>query len=431
MYITAWFAGRLDRLFVDNTGVPVRQGEHLAEIYSPELLAAQEEFLQARQDDAPFCFWYGGHEPHRGYGAGLGAKHGIDPAAIEVPAFLPDRPEIRSDLADYYFEIEWFDQHLQRMLAQLEAAGELDNTLVVVTSDNGMPFPRAKANLYEYGIHMPLAISWPQRVAAGQSSDQLVSLLDVTATIYEAAEVAPAVDQPLTGRSLMPLLTASETTRQPAWPTAVFSGRERHSSSRFNSLGYPCRAIRTDQFLYIRNYKPERWPAGTPRKYASVAYDADNAPHAIRWGPLHGGYHDIDACPALTFLIQHRDQPDVAPLFHAAVDKRPPEELYQIKEDPGCLQNLALDPAFAAARQQLAERLSAHLRETGDLRELDPQAADVWETYPRYSHLRWFPEPAWATANPDQVPRQSWLEKRRPRRQPADEGQASAAAAQP
>ena len=139
-----------------------------------------DDFLAARDDGQPFCFWYGGKEPHRTYKPGIGKASGIDLARVQVPPFLPDSETVRSDIADYLFEIQWFDSQLQRMLDRLGQLGELRNTLVVVTSDNGMPFPRAKANLYEFGIHMPLAISWPARIAAGQDTSDLVSLLDVT-----------------------------------------------------------------------------------------------------------------------------------------------------------------------------------------------------------------------------------------------------------
>ncbi len=117
----------------------------------------------------------------------------------EVPPFLPDAPEVRSDLLDYAVEIEWFDHHLGRMLDLLEKAGELDNTLIIVTSDNGMPFPRAKANLYEYGIHMPLAIAWPRAVPAGRTVDDIVGFVDLTATIYDVAGVAPPEATPIVG----------------------------------------------------------------------------------------------------------------------------------------------------------------------------------------------------------------------------------------
>ncbi|SMP75873.1 Sulfatase [Neorhodopirellula lusitana] len=182
-----------------------------------------------------------------------------------MPSFLPDTPEIRSDLLDYCFEVQWFDDHLRKMLDALEAARELDNTLVVVTSDNGMAFPRAKANCYEYGIHMPLAIAWPESFPGNRTVDDVVSLVDVTATLYDTTGVQPPDTTPLSGRSLTNVLTSSRNGTVDPQRDAAFSGRERHSSSRFNTLGYPQRVIRTTEYLYIRNFKPERWPAGAPK----------------------------------------------------------------------------------------------------------------------------------------------------------------------
>jgi len=146
-----------------------------------------QTFLKQRDPSPPFCFWYGCTEPHRKYAPGSGRDAGKKLDAVEVPPFLPDTPEVRSDLLDYLVEIEWFDQHLGRMLDLLEAAGELENTLVVVTSDNGMPFPRAKANLYEYGTHAPLAICWPARVKGGRVVNDLISFVDFAPTFLEAA----------------------------------------------------------------------------------------------------------------------------------------------------------------------------------------------------------------------------------------------------
>ena len=135
----------------------------------------------------PFVFGTGCYEPHRKFEDGIGKKNGLDPESVEVPGFLPDHPTIRSDLADYYYEIQWFDRHLGEMLDLLEKKGELDNTLVVVTSDNGMAFPRAKANLYEYGLHMPLAVMWPDQVSGGREIEDLVAFIDFAPTFLEAA----------------------------------------------------------------------------------------------------------------------------------------------------------------------------------------------------------------------------------------------------
>lgn len=371
------------------------------------------DFLSARRENKPFCFWFGGSEPHRRYDPGIGARHGIDPSQINLPPFLPDSDTVRSDVADYLFEIQWFDSHLQKMLDQLEQSGELENTLVIVTSDNGMPFPRAKANLYEYGIHMPLAIAWPAKLQSGQETEDLVSLVDLTRTIFQAAEVTPREADKLAGRELLSRYSiAADTTSVPR--DAVFSGRERHSSSRFRSLGYPCRCIRTKTHLYIRNFAPQRWPAGTPQKYDRASFDESGKLVSSKLGDPHGGYHDIDNGPTLQWMIANLDQPGVKRLFSAAVDHRPREELFDIISDPGCLNNLAAEPSARATKDELSRRLTEYLTRTGDLRQTDPEAAHVWETYPRVSSLRWFPVPEWAQQNPDSIPRQDWLEKRRP-----------------
>ena len=385
-----------------------------AGIASTDYAANFDAFLKAREDDEPFCFWFGSHEPHRTYERGIGSKNGIDPAKVDVPSFLPDSDAVRSDIADYLYEIQWFDSHLVRMLDRLKSNGELDNTLVIVTSDNGMPFPRAKANLYEFGIHMPLAISWPEQWPGGQSNSDLVSLIDVTRTILDAADVDPIQADQLSGRSLLNRYRDPSAASAP-WRDAVYSGRERHSSSRFNSLGYPCRCIRTDTHLYIRNYAPDRWPAGTPQKFAKAKYDQQGSLVTKELGPANGGYHDIDNGPTLQWIIANREEPATAALLAAAVDFRPSEELYDIRKDPGCLQNLAESESMQELKKDLSSRLADYLTRTGDLRQTDPDAAHIWESYRRHSSLRWFPQPEWWNDPSKRVPVQDWLEARRPR----------------
>lgn len=373
------------------------------------------EFLDAVPEGKPFCFWFGATEPHRSFQKGIGRENGLDPAKVVVPPFLPDRPEIRDDILDYCYEAQWFDRHLDRMLDLLAERDELENTLVIVTSDNGMAFPRAKANVYEYGIHMPLAISWPAQVPAGRTVDDLVNLIDVTATMYEATGVAPPDEYPIAGRSMLNILKSDGEGIVEVSRDAVYSARERHSSSRFNSLGYPQRCIRTHEFLYIYNFHPERWPAGAPQKFDRVTYDAAGNVAQSKLGPEHGGYHDIDACPTLSFLIENRDDAEIARYLELAVAMRPTEELYDIRRDPGCLRNLAEDREYAETRTRLASRLMEYLRNTGDPRVVAEDGGDVWETYPRYSALRWFPAPDWVSQSPDRVPAQPWLDELRPR----------------
>ena len=295
---------------------------------------------------------------------------------------------------DYCIEIEWFDQQLAKMIAQLEAAGELDNTIIIVTSDNGMAFPRAKANMYEHGIRMPLAIRWGDKVPGGRTADDLVSLIDLAPTILEATGVKHPGENyaapPMTGNSLLALLQGDQSGIVEPERTAVYSARERHSSSRYKTLTYPQRGLRTHEYLYVRNFRPERWPAGAPQKYGS----GKNGDDLRQLGPMHGGYHDIDACPTHTFLVDHRDDAEIGPFFHAAVDHRPAEELFRVGDDPACMKNLADDPAFADVKAALSKQLMEFLKDTGDPRALGQ--GDIFESYPRYSSHRYFPKPDWA-----------------------------------
>lgn len=352
------------------------------------------DFLDRRNPNQPFCFWYGSSEPHRVFKDGIGLEQGKKLEDAHVPKFLPDVPEVRSDILDYCVEIEWFDQHLARMIAMLEEAGELENTIIVVTSDNGMAFPRAKANVYEMGIHMPLAIRWGARVPGGRTVDDLVNLADLAPTFLEAAGVphpgASGDAPPMAGKSLLALLESGASGIVEPDRDATYSARERHSSSRYKTLGYPQRALRTHDYLYIRNFHPERWPAGTPRKLGTGNYPDDTS----ELGPMHGGYHDIDACPTLDFMIEHADDPKLGMYLDWSVDKRPREELYAIQDDPACLNNLADELEFAKEKNALSEQMDAFLTETGDPRLVGD--GGIFETYPRYSRHRKFPKPDWA-----------------------------------
>lgn len=351
-------------------------------ISSRDYAANFREFLARRQKDQPFYFWYGGQEPHRAYEKGSGLKAGKKLADAVPPPFLPDSPEVRSDILDACLEIEWFDRHLGVMLTALEQAGELDNTLVIVTADNGMPFPRAKANAYEHGIHVPLAIRWAAKAPGGRRIQDVVGFVDLTATILEATGTRhPNPALPPSGRSIMNLLTSN---RQGLIdPDRVaYAARERHSSSRFDNWTYPQRALRTPQYLYIRNFRPDRWPAGDP-----VVLKDNGTPE----GP-HSGYKDIDGGPTLDFMIAKADDPQLGRYLQWSVAKRPAEELFDIRADPACLKNLAADPKHAAAKTALAKQMEKTLRETGDARLLD--GGEIWETYPRHSPIRKFPRPA-------------------------------------
>jgi arylsulfatase A-like enzyme len=318
-----------------------------------------DEFMQTREPGRPFCFWFGSQDPHRPYEPGTGAQAGMRPDGVRIPGFLPDTAEVRQDILDYYFEVQRFDRDLGRLLEALERAGELDHTVVIVTSDNGMPFPRAKANVYDGGARVPLAIRWPGVASAGGKIDALVSLTDLAPTLLEGAGLQPLAA--MTGRSLLPILRGQPQSGR----DRVFVERERHANVRRGDLSYPVRAIRTKEYLYIRNFRPDRWPAGDPERYVAV-----------------GPFGDIDGGPTKSVLLDRRDDPAIATHFRLATVGRPAEELYDLKRDPDQVDNVAGRPQYRDVQRRLRAELEAWLRETGDPRMTTDD--NRWDRFPYY-----------------------------------------------
>lgn len=353
-------------------------------------------FIRNRRKEQPFCFWYGATEPHRDYEKDSWIRNGKDPGHAEVPGFLPDNNEIRGDLLDYAVEIEWFDLHLIRMLNYLDSIGELDNTIVIVTGDNGMPFPRAKANCFEYGAHVPLAISYPAGFSGKRIVDDPVSFVDIAPTILEITNTKPEGMMPMSGKSILNILKSKKSGIVDEDKKYIFAGRERHSSSRWNNLGYPQRAIRSKKYLLIWNIKPDRWPAGDPQ-----ALNAETPSHELL--PLYGidkeGVHhsdwaftDVDASPSKSFLIEQHTQNDIRYYFDLAFAKRPEFELYDIEKDPFCITNLYGQSDYAVIENEMKTALMNELKESSDPRVVGPDP-EIFESYTRYSPIREFPDP--------------------------------------
>lgn len=319
-----------------------------------------QTFYEANPPGTPFCFWFGSSDPHRGYEKGSGIASGLRPEDVVVPPFLPDDPEVRSDILDYYFEIERFDRELGEILSYLEERGQLENTIVIVTSDNGMPFPRAKADLYDYGARVPLAVRWPESVPGGRVVTDFASLVDIAPTILEAAGIE--IPEDMTGRSLLDLLKSGEDGRVDPTRDHVILARERHTPWREGRVGYPMRAIRTDQYLYIRNIEPDRWPAGDP--------------------PILG---EVDPSPTKDLMRARKDDPGFRRYYEAAFSKRPGEELYELGLDPGQMKNVADEAAHAEIKSALAAKLDQHLLATADPRALGHPP--TWESDPHHGRL--------------------------------------------
>jgi len=293
--------------------------------------ASFQKFLKQRPDGTPFCYWLGTNDPHRPYQRGSGQASGIDLSEIAVPAFLPDSEEVRGDIADYYVEVQRFDALVGNALQQLEESGELDNTIVVMTSDHGMPFPRAKANLYDAGMRVPFAIRFGKHIRPGRQAKEIISLVDLAPTFLDLAGVYQPEDE-RSDRSLWTLLsTEDEQVLTGKRRLSIVFGRERHVPGQEapSMGGYPARAIRfSSGTLCIQNIEPERWPVGTPN------YERATIPGA--W------FADTDNGPSKTYMIENRDKDaDHRWLYDRAFGKRPQIEVYDTDTDPYQLRNEA------------------------------------------------------------------------------------------
>jgi arylsulfatase A-like enzyme len=302
-------------------------------------------FLKDRPANQPFCFWMGFTEPHRAYEEGSGLRAGKRLEDVKLPGFYPNSNVIKSDYLDYALEVESNDMHLGRALAALERAGELDNTLILVTSDHGMPFPRVKGQIYEEGFHIPLFARWGKNIPSGRTVDDFINARDFAPTFLEAAGVGKPGS--MTGKSFLDVLKSDKSGELDPTRDVMLIGKERHDLGRPNDAGYPVRAIRTREFLYVRNYYPDRWPAGNPET----------------------GYRNVDDSPSKTFLISGFDE-----YYKLSFGRRPAEELYRIPTDPDCLKNLATESEFLDTKRKLRERMESMLRQEEDPRLLGQEA---------------------------------------------------------
>ncbi|MCE9531168.1 MAG: sulfatase [Planctomycetes bacterium] len=325
------------------------------------------EFYKKRAKDKPFCFWFGSSDPHRPYDWQSGVKSGMDLKKIKLPGCFPDHETVRTDVADYYWEVQRFDREVGEAIKLIEDAGELSNTIIVITGDHGMPFPRGKSNLYDLGAQVPLVFRWGDMFKTGRAIDDFVSLTDLAPTFLEAAGEKPLAE--MTGRSLMNLLKSEKSGWIDPKRDHVIYGKERHvpSQEKDNLSGYPSRALRNKEFLYIRNFRPDLWPVGIP--------DADKA-------QIGNSFADTDNGPTKTFLMDHRDDPAVKKYFDLAFAKRPEEELYDLSKDPDQLVNVAAKPEYAEVKKKLAEQLIGELRATADPRVVG--GAERFDKYPYY-----------------------------------------------
>ncbi|USX11957.1 sulfatase-like hydrolase/transferase [Oxalobacteraceae bacterium OTU3CAMAD1] len=277
-------------------------------------------FLAKRAAGKPLLFCLESKSPHRRSTATF------DTANLTVPPYLPDTPAVRGDIAAYRSEIERFDHEAGLLIDRLQRAGQLSNTLVVMTGKGGWPFPRGAGTLYDAGTHVPLVVMYPGGIGGGRVSKALVSSADLATTILDVAGAAKRAAA--NGQAFV--LTGSES--------------------------YPARAIRTPQYLYIRNLHPDRWPAGMPAQQAVTPAQLDS--------DISSAFAGIAPSPTKTAMIVGRGNPPMDRLLDLATAKRPAAELYDVRTDPYQLNNLAADPAMKAVVARLDRQLTSRHGDT-------------------------------------------------------------------
>jgi len=330
---------------------------------SIEMAEAARPIIES-DDSAPFFLYYASSDPHRGAGFATDLPHApdrfgnrtagysevvpveYDPASVIVPEFLPDTPIVRAEIAQYYQAISRVDQGVGRLLEILESSGQLENTLIIYTSDHGVAFPGAKTTVYEPGLLVPLIVRHPDS-PGGLQSDALTSMVDITPTILDFAGVnAPVYEQhigleplrevlpetgSLHGRSFLDLATGNDSSE---WDE-VFASHTFHEIQMY----YPMRSVRDRKFKLIWNIAYQ-----LPFPFAADLWESPSWQDVYSQGPeaLFG------------------------PRSVAEYIQRPEFELYDMTKDPFESSNLAQDPAYADVLERYKQKLKSHQKRTWD-----------------------------------------------------------------
>lgn len=332
-----------------------------------------EEFYNDKERDQPFFYWFSSRDPHRPFKTGGWKKGNIDIDKIKVPSYLPDTKEVREDIGDYYAEIESFDRDVASYIQLLKEMGQLDNTLVVVCSDNGWQMPRGLGNLYDFGTRLPFVVYMPQRYKGERVIEDFVSLNDIAPTFLELAQVE--IPDEMNARSFVNILDSKEQGQVDPTRNFMVTARERHAFARKNGVGYGVRSYRTKDYMYIRNYNPESWPAGDPPLYGDV--DA----HMLQY-----------PSPTKMYMLENKDKEDVKGLFDLSFGKRPAEELYDLNQDPYQMKNVAYADNYKTIKDELAETLTQYLIAQEDPRETGTPMK--WLNAPYYAEKDKHPKPS-------------------------------------
>ncbi len=315
---------------------------------NPVTMANISESFIRENPNQPFFLYFCTSDPHRGGGYAKDLPHqpnlfgnnqpyeGVTevpykPADVLVPPYLPDTPECRAELAQYYQSVSRIDQGLGRLIEILKLSGQYENTLILYLSDNGIAFPGAKTTLYDPGMRLPLIVRSPDQERRNVVTDAMVSWVDLTPTILAFANAdESAAKPPFHGRSFLPVLSEA----QPSGWDTVFASHTFHEITMY----YPMRVIRTKKYKYLLNLAHQ-----LPYPFASDLYAAPTWQSLLKRKAEKYGQRSIEA------------------YLH-----RPRHELYNLEADPDEIVNLAENPEYAQTLARLQARLKQFQQDTKD-----------------------------------------------------------------
>ena len=283
--------------------------------------------VKDRPKDKPFFFWFASTDAHRAWSITKEAPK-YDPEDVIIPSYLVDTPVTREDLTGYYHEVSRFDYYIGLVTSELKKQGVLENTMIVVSADNGRPFPRCKSRMYDSGIKTPWVVHFPEVIINPAVTQSLISVIDLSATCLELAGIkSPECVQ---GRSFLPILQKPETRIR----EVVFAEHNWHVYRNHE------RMVRFGDYLYIKNNFPNQ---------PNLCYESDDHYPAGEelWKAHAAG----------------KTQPEQQQVF---ANPCPLEELFQVKEDPHQLNNIADDEKHIKALNQARALLAKWTEQTGD-----------------------------------------------------------------
>jgi N-sulfoglucosamine sulfohydrolase len=293
----------------------------------PEKMADDCRDYIAAEDSSPFFLYFCPTDPHRPF-----ARDGSDvikPEDVIVPSYLPDMPQCREELAEYYGSVQRADKGLLRLIDILKKTGRWDNTIVIYISDNGIAFPGAKTTLYEPGTRLPCVVRNPYQTKRGVVCNAMITWADLTPTILDFAGVSPE-KYAFHGRSFSSILEEEN----PSGWDEIYASHTFHEVTMY----YPMRAVRGRQYKLIWNIAHE-----LPYPFASDLWESKTWQAILQRGDKYYGKRAIEV------------------YIH-----RPEFELYDLKQDPDEINNLADDTKYEKVLAELKDKLKMFQQRTKD-----------------------------------------------------------------